>query len=166
MYALAGLLHVMALLALLGWWSSRSRRAWLAYVLASAAGLYTVYLSAVMLLIHNLWVAGRLVGRGRGEVDSEPQTIDHRPRTIDDGPQTTDHRPRTIDHSNSQPSVKNLPVCIGCDLIELRRINLEALRQHPGDNVTQGVSREPGLLLRFPEAHADACPCIAVHPVW
>ena len=59
MYALAALLHVAALLALTRWWETRSRRAWLAYVLATVGGLYTIYLSAVMLIVHNLWVGGR-----------------------------------------------------------------------------------------------------------
>ena len=61
MYALAALLHVAALLALTRWWETRSRRAWLAYVLTTTAGLYTIYLSAVMLVVHNLWVGGQWV---------------------------------------------------------------------------------------------------------
>ena len=61
MYALAALLHVAALLALTRWWETRSRRAWLAYVLATTGGLYTIYLSAVMLVVHNLWVGGQWV---------------------------------------------------------------------------------------------------------
>ncbi|MCW5852725.1 MAG: glycosyltransferase family 39 protein [Anaerolineae bacterium] len=61
MYALAALLHVAALLALTRWWETRSRRAWLAYVLATTGGLYTIYLSAVILVVCNLWVGGQWV---------------------------------------------------------------------------------------------------------
>lgn len=61
MYALAGLLNVLALIALLRWWRSGSRAAWLGYVLAAAASLWTIYLSVVMLAVANVWVAGMLL---------------------------------------------------------------------------------------------------------
>ncbi|MCW5879829.1 MAG: glycosyltransferase family 39 protein [Anaerolineae bacterium] len=79
MYALAGLLNVLALIALLRWWRSGSRAAWLGYVLAAAASLWTIYLSVVMLAVANVWVAGMLVAawwRGR-----QASTTNHRPLT-------------------------------------------------------------------------------------
>ena len=96
MYALAGLLNVLALIALLRWWRSGRRAAWLGYVLAAAAALWTIYLSVVMLAVANLWVAGMLVWewwRGRATTDHRPPTTDHRPPTTDHRPPTTDHRP-------------------------------------------------------------------------
>ncbi|MFN8472901.1 MAG: glycosyltransferase family 39 protein [Anaerolineae bacterium] len=56
MYALAGLMLTFALYAMLRWWSTGSRRAWLGYVAAATAGMYTIYLSVVMLIAANLWV--------------------------------------------------------------------------------------------------------------
>ncbi len=60
MYALAGLLLTLALYAMLRWWGTGSRRAWLGYVLAATGGMYTIYLSVVMLVAANLWVFGAL----------------------------------------------------------------------------------------------------------
>lgn len=78
MYALAGLLNLLALLALLRWWQSGSRRAWLAYVLAAAGALYTIYLSVVMLVAHNLWVAGMMAAHWwqarQATTDPQPST--------------------------------------------------------------------------------------------
>ncbi|MFN8484088.1 MAG: glycosyltransferase family 39 protein [Anaerolineae bacterium] len=65
MYALAGLLLTLALYAMLRWWASGSRRAWLGYILAATGGLYTIYLSVVMLLAANLWVLGALIAAWR-----------------------------------------------------------------------------------------------------
>ncbi|MFN8496260.1 MAG: glycosyltransferase family 39 protein [Anaerolineae bacterium] len=65
MYALAGLMSTLALYALVRWWRSGERRAWLGYILAATAGLYTIYLSVVMLLAANLWALGMLVAAWR-----------------------------------------------------------------------------------------------------
>ncbi len=61
MYILAALLATLALWAALRYWQTRSRQAWLGYVLAMAAGLWTIYLFVSTLVVVNLaWlVAGR-----------------------------------------------------------------------------------------------------------
>ncbi len=61
MYALAGLALTLALYAMLRWWRAGSRRALIGYVAAATAGMYTIYLSVVMLIAANLWVFGSLV---------------------------------------------------------------------------------------------------------
>lgn len=89
MYALAGLMHVAALLALHIWWTTRTRRAWLVYVLTTTAGLYTIYLSALMLVVHNLWVMGMVMRDWRLKTkDQRLETKDQRLETGDQSPIT------------------------------------------------------------------------------